>query len=982
MKTTSHIHTTAILLTVGLLLLCLTGCRSNTAMTRQVKAMTTRYNIYFNGYEAWKTGMQAMERSHNEDYTRPLTLHPVYQYAGKEPKQESNFERAIEKCKLAVQRRSISDKPKKKQNSSPEYKLWLTRGEYNPYLHNAWLLSGRAQFYEGDFNAAIATYNYVEHHFWWKPLAIAECQIMTARAYAIQGYTYDAESELELLIPHKLYSDVEQLKKVPAYQNLTRRLQREFCLCEAEILLARPQTRMQAIPYLNVARSGFVTKEQRLRSDFLIAQLYEQEGQTDMAYRRYGRVVRLARDYKTQFNARIARTRVMPGQSLKKVERRLNMLRLQSRNAEYLDQIYYALGNVALKQQDTTRAIIQYEKAVEKSTRGGNEKAVAALALGKLTFEQADYVKAQKAYSTVMGIIREDDWQQEYKEIQHISQVLDELQTHAETVQLQDSLLWLSTLDEKELDKVIDNLIKELKRKEKEAAEAEALAAYNDRKSTQVDPLAQKDTPQPTVGPQDKSWYFYNPSQIAAGKTEFQRKWGARKPEDDWRRKNKTETFADFSQSTDSVAEGDEIAGSPATMADSIGAVADSTRLVAQADSLGEDASDPHKPAYYLAQIPRTDEQKDVCHQLIEEGLYNMGVIINEKLENFPLAIQTFDKMERRYPESVHLLDSYYASYLMSMRMASTRSLIEKFGHDEPYYLDQAEFYRKKLISAFPESAYGVAVSDPNYIETLRTMTAGQDSLYIETYEAYLRASTDTVHQNYYFVHDKWPLSKLMPKFLFLHALSFIQEGELDSFREALEQLTATYPESDVSPLAGLIVKGIHEGRNVQLGQGVNRGILWASSLRKEGEEGGAIDSTMVFREGDDEPFVLLLAYQKDSLYYSEELPKGVKPESNLLFEVAKFDFENYLVKDFDLEIIESGGGLSVLVISGFDNLAELDDYHSRMEASTSLLLPDGITMIDISEANFRVLLAGRTFEEYFEWVRETYGEEEESEPY
>lgn len=979
MKTSGHIALSTLLLSVGVALACLTGCRSNTAITRQTKALTTKYNIYFNGYEAWKAGMQAMEKSHNEDYSRPLQLHPVYAYVGKEPKQESNFERAIEKCKMAVQRRSITEKPKKKQNNSPEYKEWMQRGEYNPYLHNAWLLSGRAQFYEGDFNAAIATYNYIEHHFKWKPLAIAECQIMTARAYAIQGYTYDAESQLELLIPHKQYSNLDELKKNETYRNLTRRLQREFCLCEAEILLSRPQTRMQAIPYLNVARKGFVTREQKIRTDFLIAQLHEQEGQNAEAYRRYGNVVHHARDYKTQFNARIARTRVMPGMTLRKVERRLNHLRFQSRNADYLDQIYYALGNVALKQQDTTKAIIQYEKAVEKSTRGGNEKAVAALALGQLTFEQADYVKAQKAYSIVMGIIKEEDWKQEYKEIQHISQVLDELQTHAETVQLQDSLLWLSTLDEKELDKVIDNLIKELKKKEKEAAEAEALAAYNDRKSTQVDPLAQNEQPQPTVGQQDKSWYFYNPSLIAAGKSEFQRKWGARKPEDDWRRKNKTETFADMEQPADTLdtATDEALAESSEALADSLSsAVADNSQQVAKTDSVSdEDLNDPHKPAYYLAQIPRTDEQKATCHQLIEEGLYNMAVIINEKLENFPLSIQTFDKMERRYPESQHLPDSYYASYLMSMRMASTESLIAKFGHDQQFYLDQAEFYRKKLLAAFPESAYGTALSDPNYMETLREMEQGQDSLYIKTYEAYLRASTDSVHMNYYFVHEKWPLSKLMPKFLFLHALSYIQENDIDSFREALEQLTATYPESDVSPLAGLIVKGIHEGRNVQLGQGVNRGILWAASLRKEGEEGGTVDSTMVFREGDDEPYVLLLAYQKDSLYYGESLPKEIQPENNLLFEIAKFDFENYLVKDFDLEIIESGGGLSVLVISGFDNLDELEEYHGRMESSTSIDLPDGITMIDISAANFRVLLAGRTFEEYFEWIQKTYGE-------
>ena len=81
-------------------------------------------------------------------------------------------------------------------------------------------------------------------------------------------------------------------------------------------------------------------------------------------------------------------------------------------------------------------------------------------------------------------------------------------------------------------------------------------------------------------------------------------------------------------------------------------------------------------------------------------------------------------------------------------------------------------------------------------------------------------------------------------------------------------------------------------------------------------------------------------------------------------------------MRDFDLEIIDTGGGLSVLVVSGFPNLKELDDYHARMDRSQSIDLPEGIVMIDISEPNFRALLGGRTFDEYFQWVEETYGSE------
>lgn len=290
-------------------------------------------------------------------------------------------------------------------------------------------------------------------------------------------------------------------------------------------------------------------------------------------------------------------------------------------------------------------------------------------------------------------------------------------------------------------------------------------------------------------------------------------------------------------------------------------------------------------------------------------------------------------------------------------------------------YLAEADLWRHKLMDTYPESAYGVAVSDPNYIETLRYMVAHEDSLYIETYEAYLANDTKTVHENYDFVHQKWPLSKLMPKFLFLHALSFVQDGEGDSFKDNLESLTAAYPQSDVSPLASLMLKGYREGRELQLGT-TARGMVWGTSLGSGGE-GAAADSTMKFLDDDTVAHLLLLAFKTDSLMFQTDTLNAQVAKNNLLFEIAKFNFENYLVKDFDLEIIDTGNGLSVLVISGFDNLQELIDYHDRMDNSATFWLPESITQIDISDPNFRLLLQGKTFEEYFQWIRDTYGEEE-----
>ena len=952
-----------------LVVMCLSGCKSNTKLNRGLKAMNTKYNVYYNGNEAFKEGLTKMEETHDEEFSQRIWLHPVYKHVGKkEPAANAQFDRAIEKSKIALQRRSITNKPKRNRRNTPEYKLWLTRSEYNPFIHNAWLLSGKAQFYKGDFNAAAATFNYTARRFWWRELTVKECHIWAARVYAVQGFNFDAETELGLVISAKQYASQQQLSQLQAYRDLPRSMQYAFSLAQAEILLCKPETSLEAIDYLRVGRKASNSNAQRLRCDYLLAQLLEERGDYDEAYKIFGRLGHSGRDYKTQFNAKIAQIGVLAKKggtspkNLAKIERKFNYMRLQYRNEEYLDQVYYGLGNVALMQQDTAKAIHQLEQAVEKSKRNGMDKAVAALRLGEITFEQEDYVKAQKAYSVAMGIITKD--YKGYAEIQRLSAVLDELQTHAETVQLQDSLLELAKLPEKELKKVIDRIIKDLIKAEKEAEDQQRLAEYESKKQANADPLAQQDN-QPTVGKQDKSWYFYNPSQVAAGKTAFQRTWGARKPEDNWRRKNKTETTFFDEEPSNEIADADS--GDETPDADTK-ATADSltSNTSVPADStITDEASDPHKPAYYLAQIPFTDEQKENANQLIEEGLYNMGVIINEKLENFPLAIRTFRQLETRYPETQHRPDIYYAIYLMYMRMSD---IAQREGDvaKQNRMLAEAEMWRHKLLDSYPESAYGVAVSNPDYIGTLRQMAMGQDSLYIRTYDEYLAGNTAIVHDNYNFVHEKWPLSRLMPKFLFLHALSYVQDGDATSFKEALEQLTATYPESDVSPLASLMIKGIREGRQLQLGSQM-RGMMWGTSLRGDGTDGAMADSTDMFLDDDNVPHLLLLAFKTDSLS---------NVQNDLLFEIAKFNFENYLVKDFDLEIINTGGGLSVLVISGFENLDELLDYHDRMDDSDTFILPNGITQIDISDPNFRLLLRGKTFEEYFDWVQATYGDD------
>lgn len=550
---------------ICIIVIALTSCKSNTLFTRSMHGLTTKYNILFNGEEAYKSGLSEMEKTDDDDYSQRIALHPVYRLVGqKEPASNALFERAIEKSKKAVQTRSNNN---------------------NPYIHNAWLLNGKAHFYNGDFDAALATFSYTARLFKLMPQVVAECHIWAARCHAVQGFVYEAEAELNLVIPQKRYSNQATLSKLPEYLKLKPQLRYEFSLAQAEILLQKQAENATIIGYLNEANKSWLTSEQRTRTLFLIAQLQEEDGDIRSASSSYRKVSLRAKNTKIQSSARISQTRVL---------------------------------------------------------------------------KSGDIVEAPKDDATVLAVIES---------------------------------------------------------------------------------------------------------------------------------------------------------------------------------------------------------------------------------------------------------------------------------------------------------------SDPDYIARMRDMIAHEDSLYCATYDAYIANESATVHSNYQWVQQNWPSSKLMPKFLFLHALSFVIDGDTDSFRDALEQLTTTYPSSDVSPLASYIVKGIHEGRTVQTGR-MTKGTVRKDSITisNNTDSISSIDKAD-FIDNDSIPHLLLLAFSPDSV-----------SQNDLLFEVAKFNFENYLIKDFDLEIINLGE-LSVLVISKFDDLDDLLEYHERMDKAKTLNLPDNIYMIDISEPNFQILLKGKTFEEYHHWVNETYGQ-------
>lgn len=899
--------------------------RKNNAATRNYQAFITRYNIYYNGDTHYKETLKEMESAYEDDYSRLMFIHPAAAKADERaPQPNGNFDRSIEKAQKAIQIRSIKKKPRKKQGkaSDPKQKEWLKRDEYNPFLHNAWLMMGRSQYMNGDFLGAASTFFYISKHFTWLPVTVTESKLWEARSYCALDWLFEAESILTRVKPEQLVNKELKMLYYTAYT--------DFYVKSQEWAKAIDMLR-RAIP--------LTSGSQKTRLNFLLGQLLQRTGDNAGAYKAYAKAgASNSATYRTKFNARIKQSEVYTGSDIEPEVKALRRMVRYDRNKEYLDQVYYAIGNLYLSRGDTTQAIENYELAVEKSTRSGIDKAIAQITLGGLYYDRHLYAKAQPCYSEAMSQIPET-WP-DYRTLKRRSDVLDELAVYSQNVELQDSLLRLSAMTPEQQLEMVNKIIDELKKKEKEEADAaarEEFLAQNDQNG-----LQDNKTQTFTMNNGDDSWYFYNTAAKNSGRTEFQRRWGNRKLEDDWRRRNKASfNFNDF----DTPAEGEE--GDENTEGKEA-----ATDSIEENPELAKREQDPHYPEYYLKQIPKTDLEKQTSNDIIQEGLYNMGVILKDKMEDFPASEAEFEELLRRYPDNVYRLDAYYNMYLMYMR-AGNRAKAEK--------------YRQLILTDFPESAYGIAMKDPEYIEQLRRMQQVENQYYDQALEAYLDNSNADVHAIYNTVKRDYPLTKLMPRFMFLEALTCVSDRKPDEFNAILREMLERYPDTDLAPYASSYLKGMAQGRELQQGLSNMRGMLWDIKL---GSDSTATSSDPVeFTINPQEEQLLVLLF-----------PTDVISQNALLYNIARHNFTSFMVKDFDLEQMNFGR-LGLLIIKGFDNVDEINYYLKVLNESAQLKLPPEVRPVVISKANFdKMLQSGRSFDDYFNYMRDkTYEETQQS---
>jgi tetratricopeptide (TPR) repeat protein len=719
----------------------------NTSLSRNYHNLTSHYNVYFNGYESFKKGIGRAGTTIKNDYTRILDLF-LYEDESVHSAVMGDMQRAIDKATKVITFHSITAKPKVKAgDQSPKEKAFFEKKEYNKWVDDAYMLMGKSYMYQGEFFMAVETFKHVLVTF---PEEETRFLALTwlARANIMIGEMREAERILTALSDESEFPE----EYLEAYHTTM-----------ADYYI-RTESYARAAEHLQkVLETKGVKKNEKIRYTYILAQLYEKAGENELALENFRNVTRLNPPYEMAFNARVSMAEVYESGSGNSTELKklLEKMLKDSKNEEYKDQIYFALGNIASEEGEREKAIEYYRLSVSSSVQNHFQKGYSSLTLAKIYYEEPDYLLSAAYYDSAVSFLDRD--YPGYNELTSLSASLGGLVRNVGTYELEDSLQMLAALPEEERFAVIDGIIEQVKKEEEQAREAEQ-QAMQDRAFNQS-MLFSSGASSGGGNQQGGNWYFYNLNAKSFGQPEFRMKWGDRTLEDNWRRKNK-QTITELTGGGNP--EGDTVNGGS-----------------------GPKILDNKSREYYLVHIPMTDSAMEQSHLRLEDALYQMGLIYKDNLLDYQESAKAFEELLERYPDGRYAASAMYHLYELYNNL------------QQP---DRAQAYKQRLLEKYPDSHQSMLLNNPNYIKELEEEEQRVVRYYEGVYEHYMQEDYQAVIDEATRAIEQFEGEPLIPKFKYVKALAVGALNGKEEMKTEMDSLIAQHPGTEESDRAQEIV--------------------------------------------------------------------------------------------------------------------------------------------------------------------------------
>lgn len=850
--------------------------------------------------------------SHKDDFNRII---PVFPISVKQTSSlvSSDMETSKKKASKVIKKHSITAKPKRGSGTlSPKQREFYNKNEYCNWIDDSYLLLGRALYYQHNWYAAETAFEYIIKEFSNEPSRFM-ASIWIARTY----------TQL------KKYNDaVNLLQSIEGEKGFPKKYRKELATSFADVYIQQKKY-SDAIKWLEKSLKFTRKKKEKARYLYILAQLYQQLNQFPKAAEMYTKVIDLSPGYDMVFNAQINRaTSVDQGINTFQVKKQLAKMLKDDKNIDYQDQIYYALGKINQKEKNEPEAVRYYKLSAKSSINNDQQKAISYLELANIYYEKLNYLPAQKYYDSCLTFL--DNQYPNYEEIQLKSKNLTDLADNILTVMREDSLQRLAAMPEKDRNKIIDKIIEDIRAEE----ERKKLEEQQQQLNSML--FNQNQQNQQNTSQAGGKWYFYNPSAISFGASEFKRKWGNRKLEDNWRRKNKAIVMPTVNE--------EELAD-------------DDTTKVKPLDNKSRE--------YYTQNLPLTDSLKTESNKLIENALFNAGEIYMNRFRNYNLSIEQFEILNQRFPETDFQLLCYYDLYRMNIFIENK---------------DRAEYYKNLILQKFPTSKYANMLSNPNYLKELQEKQDEINTLYEESYFAYRKNRFRNVFVNYVKADSMMANNPVMPKFTLLRALSYGGIGKLPELKSELRTVIEKYPGSEEKTQAEMILAMVEKGDYSYL---ANRPELGeynenATQLVQNNTQNTAQNTNQTQKTKVEAPIVELFSVEENESHaFAIIYPHKVVNLDLLKYNLFSFNTEFFIMFEFNVVNTRLDDTFSALTVKPFSSKKEATRYYKSVAKHKEIMLrkieEKHLKYFVISDKNLTEITESKDYENYQKFFERNY---------
>lgn len=745
---------TFVLTTILLLVACST--KRDTFLARNSHALSTKYNILFNGQIGLDKGYVAIDAGSKDDYWSRLPIERmqiIVEEADGEKVKNKDFELAEVKATKAIQKHSMNIGGKEK----------------NYQVDEAYLLLGKSRYYDQRFVPALDAFNYILYKY---PTSntIIEAKIWREKANMRLGN--DAQ----------VVKNISKLLKIKALKNQD--------VADANALLSQAFLNLEqkdsAVAKLIIAQKFTKVNSERARYRFVIGQLYEELRQNENAIASYQSVIdmkrKAAKEYTIQAHARKANLfDYQKGDTLVFLETYDKLIK-DRENRPFLDVIFHQLGLFYDKKNQQKSAEEFYNLSLRKAPKDKYLTASNYRNIGNMYFENADYQKAAKYYdSTLVNLSPKT---REYFRFQKTRKDLDEVIQYETIAKNNDSIIAVATLSEsdkvayfekfiealKKTDEIKNIALEKLKTTSGNLAGNSTTSPQNPNGNLQDasgNPIKKLSMAPPSLNSNTQSasnFYFYNPTNVSLGILEFQKTWGKRSKEGNWRLSTASEKVKN-----DTLA-------------------VDQNKTITKKKAKEEKVIEKYTTEFYIKQLPQTQADIDKIIKERNFAYYQLGIIYKEKFKVYNLASDKLEKLLQQNPEEKLVLPTMYNLYKIYQ--------ITNAG--------KAEEMKTKISSLYPNSRYAQIINNTNQ----STVSENENTamVYNKVYKEFQNEQFTAVLQQLEELITQYSGNEIVPKFELLKANTLGKLRGLEAYKNGLQFVADNYPSSEEGKKAQDIV--------------------------------------------------------------------------------------------------------------------------------------------------------------------------------